>query len=107
VPAKLEFEVPPGMQFFTLEVNGNRIHQSLSDSFVAPPSEIVNQFATAPAKTQSDSLEGVTDVEEVVEVLPVEDEVKKTDEQKSEEWLGFNLEFEKDRAPDLDVNKEK
>lgn len=107
VPAKLEFEVPPGMQYFTLEVNGNRIHQALSDSFVAPPSEIVHQFTTPPANSKSNNLADVTEVEEVVEVLPVEDAVKKTDEQKSEEWLGFNLEFEKERAPDLDVNKDK
>lgn len=104
VPAKLEFEVPPGMPYFTLEVNGNRIHQSLSDTTAAPPSELTTQFSTTAAKPKSDSLDDVTEVEEVVEVLPVEDEVKKPDEKKSEEWLGFDLEFEK-KQPDVDLNK--
>lgn len=36
----LEFEVPAGTTYFTLEVNGNRIHQPLSDTAEAPPSEI-------------------------------------------------------------------
>src|SRR5207253_5293994 len=31
LPAYLEFEVPAGAEYFTLEVNGARIHQGLSD----------------------------------------------------------------------------
>jgi len=38
--ALLEFEMPAGAQYFTLEVNDNRIHQGLSDSAVVPPSEM-------------------------------------------------------------------
>jgi hypothetical protein len=38
--AFLEFEAPAGAAYFTLEVNGNRIHQGLSDSASVPPSEI-------------------------------------------------------------------
>jgi hypothetical protein len=37
--AFLEFEVPAGSEYFTLEVNGNRIHQGLSDSASVPPPE--------------------------------------------------------------------
>jgi hypothetical protein len=36
----LEFEMPSGAEFFTLEVNGNRIHQGLSDHARVPPSEM-------------------------------------------------------------------
>jgi hypothetical protein len=39
--AFLEFEMPAGSAYFTLEVNGNRIHQGLSDSATVPPSEMV------------------------------------------------------------------
>jgi hypothetical protein len=38
--AYLDFEVPSSIPYFTLEVNGNRIHQGLSDSAVVPPSEL-------------------------------------------------------------------
>jgi hypothetical protein len=38
--AYLEFEVPAGTEYFTLEVNGNRIHQGLSDQARVPPSEL-------------------------------------------------------------------
>jgi hypothetical protein len=36
----LEFEMPAGVDYFTLEVNGNRIHQPLSDHATAPPSQM-------------------------------------------------------------------
>jgi hypothetical protein len=38
--AYLEFEVPAGTPYFTLEVNGSRIHQGLSDTASVPASEI-------------------------------------------------------------------
>ncbi len=38
--AYLEFEVPAGTPYFTLEVNDNRIHQGLSDTAAVPPSEL-------------------------------------------------------------------
>ena len=38
--AFLEFEAPAGAAYFTLEVNGSRIHQGLSDTATVPPSEI-------------------------------------------------------------------
>ena len=38
--AFLDFEIPAGTEYFTLEVNGNRIHQGLSDTARVPPSSI-------------------------------------------------------------------
>jgi hypothetical protein len=38
----LEFEMPAGAAYFTLEVNGNRIHQGLSDSASVPPSQLTS-----------------------------------------------------------------
>jgi hypothetical protein len=40
LPAFLEFEAPAGTDYFTLEVNGNRIHQALSDGARVPPPEM-------------------------------------------------------------------
>jgi hypothetical protein len=40
ITAYLEFEMPAGLDYFTLEVNGNRIHQGLSDQARVPPSEL-------------------------------------------------------------------
>jgi hypothetical protein len=41
LPAFLEFVMPAGADYFTLDVNGNKIHQGLSDHAHAPPSELV------------------------------------------------------------------
>ncbi len=41
LPAFLEFVMPAGADYFTLDVNGNKIHQCLSDHAHAPPSELV------------------------------------------------------------------
>jgi hypothetical protein len=38
--AYLEFEMPAGLEYFTLEVNGNRIHQGLSEHAHVPPSQL-------------------------------------------------------------------
>jgi hypothetical protein len=38
--AYLEFTVPAGTEYFTLEVNNNKIHQGLSDTARVPPSEV-------------------------------------------------------------------
>ena len=40
LPAFLDFEVPAGADYFTLEVNGSKIHQGLSDHAHVPPSEL-------------------------------------------------------------------
>jgi len=40
VTAYLEFEMPAGAEYFTLEVNNNRIHQGLSDTASVPPAQL-------------------------------------------------------------------
>jgi hypothetical protein len=40
--AYLEFEMPASAQYFTLDVNGNKIHQGLSDQAHVPPSQLAN-----------------------------------------------------------------
>ena len=39
LPGKLEFDMPAGAAYFTLDVNGHRIHQGLSDTATVPPPE--------------------------------------------------------------------
>jgi hypothetical protein len=38
----LEFEAPVGAEYFTLEVNGSRIHQGLTDHARVPTSELAS-----------------------------------------------------------------
>jgi hypothetical protein len=54
LPAQLEFEVPLDAEYFTLEVNGVRVHQGLFDQARVPPREKI-QAAPAPAKPQQPS----------------------------------------------------
>jgi hypothetical protein len=50
VPAYLEFEMPAGAAYFTLEVEGTRIHQGLSDhAQVPPPEQAAGRTAAAHA----------------------------------------------------------
>jgi len=48
LPAYLEFEVPVGTPYFTLDVNGHRIHQGLSDQAQVPGPAPVPAAAPAP-----------------------------------------------------------
>jgi hypothetical protein len=41
--AYLEFEMPAGADYFTLEVNDNRIHQGLTDHARVPPSQLAKE----------------------------------------------------------------
>ncbi len=48
LPAYLEFEMPAGAAYFTLEVAGSRIHQGLSDRASVPASELATAKAPPP-----------------------------------------------------------
>src|SRR5262245_40670815 len=48
LPAYLEFEVPAGSDYFTLEVNGRRVNQALSDRARVPASPGVTVAPPAP-----------------------------------------------------------
>jgi hypothetical protein len=97
LPAKFEFQVPVGTPYFTLEVNGHRIHQGLSDAVAVPPSQLVTPAAAASAPARS--------FEELDEVLPVQpvnvEPVEKTSKsgKSDDEWLDFDLQFEPGREP--------
>lgn len=103
LPAKLEFQVPSGTPYFTLEVHGNRIHQGLSDTATVPPSHIVTTAGISKGGSQRvEELEEVIPVAEPVGIDPAQSREKAT--KKDDDWLGFDLKFEPGREPpDLDV----
>jgi hypothetical protein len=127
LPAYLEFEVAANAEYFTLEVNGNVIHQGLFDAARVPASTV-----TAPAPKAE---------EEIPEVIlvhprpapqaaappkpaappspqapapppqaPAPAPAKKEEEDDADaEWRGINLEFapKTDEPPDVNLEKSK
>lgn len=82
LPAKLEFLVPNGNAYFTLEVDGNRIHQALFDQAVVPESDLQGSTPTQhtsappplPGGVERQTNPPVTEeVEEVMEADLIED----------------------------------
>jgi hypothetical protein len=53
LPAYLEFELPAGVDYFTLDVNGTRIHQVLSDRAHAPTAATSPTRPTTATPTQA------------------------------------------------------
>lgn len=108
VPGKLVFEVPAGTPYFTLDVNGSKIHQPLSDTVHAPPSVLTSATPVAampvsqptPAKPQS------FDDVEVVEAVPVDVDSGIAEKKEDNDWMDFKLEYDKD-SPNIDLEKDK
>jgi hypothetical protein len=100
LPAFLEFEVPAGAAYFTLEVNGARIHQPLSDTASVPSSA-----GTATTLTSAGPAVPVATpvAQPVADALPV-------DEDEDAAYRDLPLEFGPDRpseTPDIDLDKDK
>jgi hypothetical protein len=87
LPAFLEFEMPAGSEYFTLEVNGTRVHQALSDRARVPAAVA----ATEPA---------------IAEAVPVAEAVEE-DSDPNAEWRSIHLELKKDVDADIDLEKPK
>jgi hypothetical protein len=95
LPGKLEFEMPSNVDYFTLEVNGQRIHQGLFDRAHVPASET----SVTPA------------VEEVAEALPaveaatpVAEAATEEESEGSELWKSIDLEMKADTDIELEQN---
>ena len=102
MPAFLEFEMPAGAKFFTLDVNGSRINQTLSDTF-QPPASSGAPPIVAPAVAVP-LAQPVMDAEPAMhDSLPID--------LAEEEWKSLPLEFgteEKEKTDlDLDPMKDK
>jgi hypothetical protein len=88
LPAYLEFDVPAGTNYFTLEVNGQRVHQPLADG-VQPPAASGKALpaGTPAAKPAADAM---------VEELPIDPA--------EAEWRDLPLEFGKNDPEKHDVD---
>ena len=85
LPAYLEFEVPADATYFTLEVNGSQIHQTLDDSKPAPPSRLAAQPLTGS-------------------VAPTTAKTAEVDDPTAAEWKDLPLEFEDKYNPNQQTN---
>jgi hypothetical protein len=83
MPAFLEFELPANSEYFTLEVNGARVHQPLSERVRLP-----SQSPATP----------------VMEAQPVAAEPAQEDDPNAE-WRGIDLEMKKDADTGIDLEK--
>jgi hypothetical protein len=92
LPAFLEFEVPAGSDYFTLEVNGQRIHQPLSERAKVPAAEEVVELPVAEEAPAEPALP--------VAAAAPEDEG-------DQDWKSINLEMRPADAPpeDLDLDQ--
>jgi hypothetical protein len=109
LPAYLEFEMPVSANYFTLEVNGQRVNQVLADGVqlpgspvltaqpVTPPPPIAKPVAPPPPIAKPVKKEE----DEMVEELPVDPA--------EEEWRNLPLEFGKEEkeTPDVDFDQHK
>ena len=85
LPAYLDFEVPAGTEYFTLDVNGSRINQPLSDRARVPPP------LAAPVASP---------------VAPVVPKPVEEEEEDSSEWKSLPLEFNPaGDAPDVHMDE--
>jgi hypothetical protein len=102
LPAYLEFEVPADATYFTLEVNGARVHQSLDDSLPAPASHVPAPTAATAAPASVPTSQAAK--QRVQDALPVEEE-----DPTASEWKDLPLEFENSYDPENrnDVNLDK
>jgi hypothetical protein len=116
LPPKLEFEIDAIASYFTLDVQGTRIHQGLSDTAAVPASQVAVAQPAAPpplpaTPAQPASFEDIPVAEPVEEVplaepvQPAKPAAKPVEKKKDDDWLGFDLEFDKDPNKDLDLGK--
>jgi hypothetical protein len=104
LPAYLEFEVPAGGEYFTLEVHGNRVHQPLSDRAAVPasppPIPQVQPVSSPPPPASPPSSPAKA---------PAAAKPATADEDENAEWRGIDLEFAKpgENPGEIDLDKQK
>jgi hypothetical protein len=97
LPAYLEFEMPAGAEYFTLEVNGSRVNQVLSDRAQAPASTSTPQ---SPALTP-------TPPPTVATPQPAAAPQAEEEEDADAEWRSINLELAPKDENQTDIELEK
>jgi hypothetical protein len=103
LPAFLEFEVPAGAEYFTLEVNGTRVHQPLSDRARTPVVEGRPATPVAPpvAPPQAPPAQAVAAAAATSTPAEEDDE--------NAEWRNIHLELAKNQEGeqnDVDLDKQ-
>jgi hypothetical protein len=93
LPAYLEFEMPAGADYFTLEVNRSRIHQGLFERATVPPSEIAAPPAAEPEPPVAEAVPDADEVHDIAEVSSGEDA----------EWKNIDLSFGEPPPADVDL----
>jgi hypothetical protein len=111
LPAYLEFEMPAGSAYFTLDVNGHRINQTLSDRAQAPPSTA--SPPVAPPVTAAATRPPARPAAPPAAPAAPPAAASAVDEEADAEWRSIPLEFAKDakeprdegNSPDIDLEK--
>jgi hypothetical protein len=118
MPAYLEFEVPAGSEFFTLEVNGARIHQPLSDQaqpYAPPPIPTVRPVSAPPPPVSTAQPAppppAPPPLPKSAPAAPAPAAAPATasgEDDEDAEWRGINLELSKpeDDAGQVDLDKQ-
>jgi hypothetical protein len=105
LPAFLDFEMPASAAYFSLDVNGSLVHQGLSDTATVPASK----YTPKQAPRSFDEIQEVVPVEPVNldpnELAKPPEAAKPPGDKKDDDWLGFELKFEKDR-PNVDLRND-
>ncbi len=104
LPAYLEFEMPAGSEYFTLEVRGTRVHQPLSDKAVvppAPPIPLAHPVSAPPPPVVPPSTPAAQTKPPTPPAAAEEDE--------NAEWRGIDLELAKpgESPGEIDLDKQK
>jgi hypothetical protein len=102
LPAFLEFELPAGADHFTLEVNGTRVHQPLSDRARAPVAE---RTPVVPPVVPPQAPPQAPPPAKAAAATPAAEE-----DDENAEWRNIHLELAKNQegeSPDVDLDKQK
>ncbi len=92
--------MPAGAEYFTLEVNGTRVHQVLSDRAHAPSSH------TPPVQTSAPLAPSPPPA--IADALPVSNTKPEEEDDPDAEWRSINFELaKKDEETDIDLEKPK
>ncbi len=94
LPAYLEFEVPAEMAYFTLEVNGARIHQGLSDQAAPPlPAEAAQLSRTTPPPLPATPAPPPRELDDTEQAVGLTHGQQNTNEQLPEDDLWKQIDF--------------
>ncbi len=110
LPAYLEFEMPAGADYFTLEVNGARIHQGLSDRASVPAQGTGPAASSAPPVAPPSPPPAPPPTRQQPQAAapaPAAPTSPAQEDDEDAEWRGIDLEFAKPGEEQTDIDLEK